>query len=262
MFGRGCVAALAWCWCAWATATPYPTEAQLRTAIRHAEVFAQAEGLEVEVLDAEKEGVTRPLMAAGLSLHRQSCLVFYNTKPLSELEEFFAGFTERDLSIWLDAIAVHEMAHCVEQREAYVRRHFDKVLPPGYSRDNVTVQSYLAVVKSGAVENWGEALADLAAVLYLRQAVPNEWQRFATGLAEMREHFASKYPVHDTSPWLRKAIAAQISRRPGQTLFEAAFEYRLQFDGQQTVAKGATETRAENRAPNHPEALQGVNGFR
>jgi hypothetical protein len=78
----------------------------------------------------------------------------------------------------------------------------------------------------------------------------------------MREHFAGKYPVHDTSPWLRKAIAAQISRRPGQTLFEAAFEYRLQFDSQQTVAKSGTGTRTEGRPPNQPESLQGVNGFR
>jgi len=223
-----CICALA------ASAAPYPNEEQLRLAIENVQWVAEEEGLEVEILDAQKEGITRPLMAAGLSLTRGTCLVFYNTQPLDTLRQFFATFNEEDLAIWLDAIAVHEFTHCVEQRAAYVRKQFDKVLPPGYERDKITIQSYLAVVKSGAVEMWGEALADLAALLYLRQAVPDRWQYFANELAGMRERFAEKYPAHNTGPWLRKAIAADAKVATNQNLFEAAFALRRRFEAEET----------------------------
>ena len=108
------------------------------------------------------------------------------------------------------------------------------VLPPGYERDKITIQSYLAVVKSGAVEMWGEALADLAALLYLRQAVPDRWQYFANELAGMRERFAEKYPAHNTGPWLRKAIAADAKVATNQNLFEAAFALRRRFEAEET----------------------------
>jgi len=38
-------------------------------------------------------------------------------------------------------------------------------------RENITVQGYLAVVKSGSVETWAEALADIVSVLYFKEAV-------------------------------------------------------------------------------------------
>lgn len=223
------LAALAWACALGASAASYPGEEQLRLAIGNVRFVAEDEGLQVEVLDAQKEGITRPLMAAGLSLTRGTCLVFYNTEPLETLRQFFSTFNDEDLAIWLDAIAVHEITHCVEQREAYVRRKFDKVLPSSYDRDSVTLQSYLSVVKSGAVEKWGEALADLAALLYLRDAVPDRWLYFANQLAGMRERFADKYPAHNTGPWLRKAIAADARRGPDQTLFEAAFALRKRY---------------------------------
>jgi hypothetical protein len=84
-------------------------------------------------------------------------------------------------------------------------------------------------VQSGAVEKWGEALADIAALLYFKQAVPGEWQRFANDLATMRERLAKKYPQHDTASWLRKIIAADTDQGADQSIFEAAFQLRRQY---------------------------------
>lgn len=212
-----------------APAAPYPTEPQLRSAIAEAATLVKSEGLEVEILDAQKEGIARPLMAAGLSLSDRVCLVFFNTRPTAALSHFFESVQEKDLPVWLNAIAVHEVMHCIEQREAYIHRRFEKVLPPGFTRETVTLQGYTSVVKSGAVEIWGEALADIAAVLYFRQAVPAQWRRFANGLAGMRDDLARIHPVHNTGKWLHKMIAADADKAPNQNLFEAAFQLRRQF---------------------------------
>lgn len=226
---RHSVAALVLLCCIKAPAAPYPTEDQYRTAIGEVAELLKSEGLELEMLDARKEGLTRPLMAAGLSLSNGVCLIFYNTKPEDGLTQFFGAIDEKDMPLWLNAFAVHEAAHCIEQREAYIRKRFDKVLPPDFKRDNVTVQGYLSVVKSGAVETWGEALADIASVLYFKQAVPGQWMQFATRLADMRRDLALKWPVHDTSPWLYRVIAANADRAAHQSLFEAAFQLRWQY---------------------------------
>jgi hypothetical protein len=210
-------------------AAGYPAEEQLRRAIGEIASLAKGEALEIEILDAQKEGLTQPLMVAGLSLTSGACLVFYNIKPVDELSRFFDTMDERDLAVWLNAIAVHEVTHCIEQREAYILKRFDKVLPPGFTRTDVTLQGYLSVVQSGAVEKWGEALADIAALLYFKQAVPGEWQRFANDLATMRERLAKKYPQHDTASWLRKIIAADTDQGADQSIFEAAFQLRRQY---------------------------------
>jgi len=229
------LAALAFCCSLCAYGAPYPNETALRQAIENVAGLARSEGLTVEILDAQKEGVTRPLMAAGLSLTKGTCLIFYNAKPLEELRRFFETIEEKDFALWLDAIAVHELTHCVEQREAYVHRRFDKVLPPGYPRDKVTIQSYLSVVKSGAVETWGEALADIAAVLYLRQVVPQDWMRYAKNFARMRECMAEKFPAHNTAEWLHNIIAADADKAPNQTVFEAAFQLRRRYSPESFV---------------------------
>ena len=226
---RHSVAALALLWCSQASAVPYPTEVQLRAAIGEVTGLLKSEGIELEILDARKEGLTRPLMAAGLNLTSGVCLIFYNTKPEDGLTQFFGAIPEKDLPVWLKAIAVHEATHCFEQREAYIRKRFDKVLPPDFKRDNVTVQGYLSAVKSGALETWGEALADIASVLYLKQAVPDRWAQFANGLAAMRHDLARKWPAHDTSAWLYPIIAADIDKAVNQSLFEAAFQLRRQY---------------------------------
>ncbi|MDD5250391.1 MAG: hypothetical protein PHY45_15515 [Rhodocyclaceae bacterium] len=212
--------------CGPACAAPYPTADQLRAAIGVAAAQAKAEDLTLEMRDARTAGVTLPLMAAGLDLTSGVCQVFYNPMPEDGLKRFFAGIPDKDLPVWLDAIAVHEATHCVEQREVYIRRHFDRVLPPEIKGDGMTVQGYLGVVKSGAVETWGEALADIASVLYLQQAVPDQWVNFAQGIIAMRHDLAGKWPSHDTSPWLKKLIAAHDDRPPPENCFEAAFQLR------------------------------------
>ena len=78
---RYSIAALALLWCSHAFAVPYPTEVQLRAAIGEVAGLLKSEGIELEILDARKEGLTRPLMAAGLNLTSGVCLIFYNTKP-------------------------------------------------------------------------------------------------------------------------------------------------------------------------------------
>jgi hypothetical protein len=226
---RIAIAALALSCAVDALAVPYPTETQFRQAIDAVAGLLQSEGLQVEVLDAQKEGVTLPLMSAGLGLTSGTCLIFYNTKPLNALLPFFDSVAERDLPMWLNAIAVHELTHCVEQREAYVRQRFDKVLPPDFAADNVTVQGYLSMVKSGEVKTWSEALADIAAVLYFKRAVPAQWSQFAQRLAAMRIELASEYPAHDTTAWLYKIIAENAGPAAKQSLFEAAFALRRQY---------------------------------
>ena len=215
--------------CAHALAAPYPTEEQLRAGIVAAAVVLKTEGLEVEVLDAQKEGLNRPLLASGLRLADNVCLVFFNTRPEDGLNQFFESISEQDLPVWLKAMAVHELMHCIEQREAYVRNRFDKVLPPGYARDTVTVQGYMSVVKSGAVEGWGEVLAEIASVLCFQQAVPAQWMRFTRRLVAMRHGLAWKWPDHDTSVWLNRIIEAKDSVAANQSLFEKAFELRRKY---------------------------------
>jgi hypothetical protein len=223
------LAILAMLSCGYARAVPYPTEDQLRAGISAATMVLKTEGLEVKVLDAEKEGLTRPLLASGLRLADSVCLVFFNTKPEDGLTQFFASMSEQDLPVWLGAMAVHEITHCIEQREAYIRNRFDKVLPPGFPRDNVTVQGYLSVVKSGAVEGWGEVLADIASVLYLKQAVPGQWMQFTRRLAAMRHGLAWKWPAHDTSAWLHRMMDANDAVAANQSLFETAFDLRRKY---------------------------------
>jgi hypothetical protein len=215
--------------CARAQAVPYPNEDQLRAGIAAAALVLKAEGLEVKVLDAQKEGLTRPLLASGLRLADSVCLVFFNTRPEDGLNQFFDSISEQDLPVWLSAMAVHELTHCIEQREAYIRNRFDKVLPPGFPRDNVTVQGYLSVVKSGAVEGWGEVLADIASVLYLKQAVPGQWLRFTRRLAAMRHGLAWKWPAHDTSAWLYRIMDANDGVAANESLFDTAFELRRKY---------------------------------
>ncbi len=186
----------------------------------------KSEGIELEILDARKEGLARPLMAAGLSLPSGVCLIYYNTRPEDGLNQFFDSIAQKDLPVMLIAMAVHEASHCVEQREAYVRRRFDKVLPPDFERDNVTIQSYLSAVKSGALVRWSEVLADIASVLYLKRAVPDQWVRLSTFIAAMRHDLAWKWPEHDTSAWLYQVIAADIGEAVNQSLFETAFQLR------------------------------------
>lgn len=212
-----------------ACAAPYPDEAQMRAAIGQVAELVRAEGLEIEMLDALKEGVKQPLMAAGINVTSGVCRVYYNTRPEDGLTQFFAALDEKDMPIWLAAIAVHEAAHCVEQREAYIRKRFDRVLPTQLARVDMTVQGYLSVVKSGAVETWGEAFADIVSVLYLQKVVPDEWVRFATGIAAMRLDLARKWPLHNTSPWIRRVIAAGPAAAANRNMFDAAFDLRRQF---------------------------------
>lgn len=213
--------------CGAALAAPYPTVDQLRAAIDIAARLAKTqEDLALEMQDAREAGVTLPLMAAGLDLTTSVCKIFYNPRPEERLKRFFEGIPEKDLPAWLGAIAVHEATHCVEQREVYIRRNFDMVLPPGFKHDGMTVQGYLGVVKSGAVEMWGEALADIASVLYLKQAVPDQWASFAQGITAMRRDLAGKWPSHDTSPWLNKLIAAHDEAPAQLNCFAAAFQLR------------------------------------
>lgn len=223
------LAALALFFCIHVWASPYPTEHQLRTAIGEVVGILKAEGLELEILDARKEGLTQPLMAAGLSLPSGVCLIFYNTKPEDGLNQFFDAIDEKDLPVMLTAMAVHEASHCIEQREAYVRKRFDRVLPPDFKRDNVTIQSYLSVVESGAVVTWSEALADIASVLYLKRAVSDRWRHFSNRIAAMRHGLAWKWPAHDTSAWLHQIVAADLGETANQNLFETAFQLRRQY---------------------------------
>jgi hypothetical protein len=93
-------------------------------------------------------------------------------------------------------------------------------------RDTVTVQGYLSVLQSGALVTWGEALADIASVLYLQQVAPAQWAYFANRLAAMRHDLAAKWADHDTSAWLYKVIIADIDPAANLSLFETALQLR------------------------------------
>jgi len=204
----------------------YPTQSQLRTAIENAAKLAKAEGLEVEMFDAQQVGMTQPLLAARLNVATDTCQIFYNTKPEDGLTQYFETIAPNDLPVLLIAMAVHEVAHCIEYREACVRKRFDKILPPGFRSDGMTVQGYMGAVKSGTLKTWGEALADIASLLYLKQATPDHWLELAKGVAGMRHDLARKWPGHDTSPWLYRVIAADANAPRNQSLFETAFQLR------------------------------------
>jgi hypothetical protein len=228
---RHAAAAFALLCCSYASAAPYPTEGQLRAAIENAAKLVKAEGLELEIRDAQTVGLARPLLAARLSFESGVCVVFYNTKPEDGLTQYFETIASNDLPVLLTSMAMHEATHCVEEREAYVRKRFDKILPPGFRRDSATVQGYMGAVKSGALETWGEALADIASLLYLKQAAPDHWLELARGVAGMRRDLARKWPEHDTSPWLYKMIVAGAGANAfvNQSLFETAFQLRRQY---------------------------------
>lgn len=210
-------------------AAPYPDEAQLREAIAAVAGLVRNEGLEVRILDAQKYGVSRPLMAAGLSVARGVCMVFYNSRPSSLLAPFFERMSGADLPVWLRAVAVHEVSHCVEQREGYVLGRFDRVLPPGFTRDGMTGAGYAAALRSGAMELWGEALADIAALLWLQQARPGDWRRFAGGLVALRDELAARNPSHNTAPWLRGIIDGGAAPDGERGIFETAFRLRREL---------------------------------
>jgi hypothetical protein len=226
---RSLIVALGLCWAMGAGAAGYPTEGQYRQALGEIAGVVRAEGMELKVLDAQTEGITRPLLSAGLNIETNTCVVFFNTRPEDGLTQFFAKFKEGDLSTILRAITVHEVAHCVEQREAYVRQRFDKVLPETYKQSDMNIQGYISVVKSGALETWGEALADISSLLYLKQAAPDRWLYLARRISAMRHELAYRWPQHDTSAWLDRLIDANPEIGNGANLFDAAFKYRRQF---------------------------------
>lgn len=223
------VFALLCCGCAFAA--PYPTEGQLRAAIENAAKILKTEGVELKMFDVQKFGMVQPLLAERLNLESGICEVFFNTKPENGLIQYFETIAANDLPVLLNAMAMHEAAHCVEQREAYIRKRFDKVLPPEFRGDSATVQGYMGAVRSGALETWGVAPADIAALLYLKQAAPDRWVALAKGVAGMRRDLARKWPEHDTSPWLYKMIAAEENANAivNQRLFELAFQLRRQY---------------------------------
>lgn len=223
------IAAFGLCCAMGADAAGYPTESQFRQALDEVAGLVRAEGMELRVLDAQKEGLTRPLLAAGLNIEANACLVFFNTRPEDGLTQFFASLSERDLSPILRAISVHEVAHCVEQREAYVRLRFDKVLPDDYKQSDMTIQGYISMVQSGALETWGEALADISSLLYLKQTMPGRWLQLARRISAMRHELADRWPQHDTSAWLDRLIDANPDIDESANLFDAAFKYRKQF---------------------------------
>lgn len=236
---RALAALLLFCGVA-AHAAPYPTADELRAAIGIAAGVARADGLTLEMEDARQAGVTLPLMAAGLNLKSGICQIYYNPAPEAGLAQFFEGVSVKNLPVWLSAIAVHEATHCIEQREGYLRGRFDKVLPPDLERRDMTLKSYLSVVKSGAVDNWGEVLADVASVMYLKQAAPDQWKSFAQAIIALRQELASKWPSHDTSPWLRNLLAANDDMPRQLNCFEAAFRWRRLLRPQLAVARTAT----------------------
>ena len=210
-------------------AAGYPTESQFRQALGDIDALVRAEGMTLEVLDAQKENITLPLLSAGLNIDNNSCVVFFNTRPEDGLVQFFSIIKEREMASLLRAMAVHEVTHCVEQREAYVLKNFDKVLPDAFRQDDMTIHGYFSVVKSGVVETWGEALADISSLLYLKQNVPGQWLSMAHRISAMRRDLAGKWPKHDTSVWLNRLIQANPDIATGTSLFDAAFRYRQQF---------------------------------
>jgi hypothetical protein len=210
-------------------AAGYPTESQLRQALGDIDGLVRAEGMALEVLDAQKEKITLPLLSAGLNIDTKVCVVYFNTRPEGGLIQFFSTIKERDMALLLRAMVAHEVTHCIEQREAYVLKHFDRVLPEAFKQNDMTIQGYFSVVKSGAVETWGEALADISSLLYLKQTAPGQWHDLARRISAMRHDLAVKWPKHDTSVWLNRLIEANPDNVDGASLFDAAFRYRQQF---------------------------------
>lgn len=223
------IAALAALWPLFAHSAGYPTEGEFRQALHDIEDLVRAEGMSLQVLNAQEKGLARPLLAAGLDLGRHACVVYFNTQPEDGLTQFFADVGEHEMAPLLRAMGVHEVAHCVEQREAYVHRRFDRVLPDAYRREDMTIQGYFSVVQSGAVETWGEALADISALLYLKQSVPGQWRALARRISTLRHELAHKWPLNDTSVWLDRVIEADPDTGDQATPFDAAFQYRRQF---------------------------------
>lgn len=218
---------------AWATggaAATYPNEAQFRRAIAEVAPVAAAESLVLEALDAQKENLKRPFMASGLSLINGNCMVFYNTQPFADLKEFFDTMPEADLPLWLRVMAVHEITHCVEQREAFVHRRFARALPPGHIVKGMTVKGYLSDVKTREVGLWQEALADISAVLYLQQAEPTRWKRYAEELAALRAELAPRHPAHVTTGWIEQMLEREPVVRKGESVFERAFVLRMELN--------------------------------
>lgn len=224
---RHFIAALATACSLGAGAAPYPDEGQLQRALATGGEVLHRAGLDQVAFDARRAGLALPLLAAGLNLDTGVCVVFYDSRPEEALLPFFARLDERDLPIWLSAIAVHEATHCVEQREAYLRRHFDKVLPPAIATRDMDAGAYLAVVRSGALETWGEALADIAAVVYLQRAFPGRWRDFAAAMAGLRRELAGARPEHDTSGWLCRLSGTRPAAE--DDIFEAAFRLRREL---------------------------------
>ena len=101
---------------------PYPSPGQLRQAIGEMSARLKAEKMDVEVLDARGNGVAVPLIAAGLRLADSTCIVYVNEVIEARLEKFFGTMPVQDMPIWLNSIALHEIAHCIEQREAFEAR--------------------------------------------------------------------------------------------------------------------------------------------
>ena len=223
------IAALALLWALPVQSAGYPTEDQFRQALNDIDGLVRGEGMALEVLDAQKNGLTRPLLSAGLNIDSNSCVVFFNTQPEDGLTQFFANTDERDMPLLLRAMCVHEVTHCIEQREAYVRKDFDKVLPAAYQRDSMTIQGYSSVVNSGVVETWGEALADISSLLYLKRTVPDQWLDLARRISGMRHQRADKWPEHDTSAWLQRLMNANPDSGEAGSLFDTAFLYRRQL---------------------------------
>lgn len=223
------IAAAAVLSCMNANAAAYPTEGDFRQALGDIAGLIRAEGMELEIHDAERHGLTLPLLSAGLNIDTKACLVFFNTRPEDGLTQYFAGIGEHDMPLLLRALSVHEVTHCIEQREAYVHQRFDKVLPDTYQGAQMNLQGYASVVKSGMVETWGEALADITSLLYLKQQEPDRWLPLARGISAMRHGLASKWPLHDTSVWLDRLIAADPATDAKVSLFDAAFRYRRLF---------------------------------
>jgi hypothetical protein len=231
--------------CAAAHALPYPDEAQFREAVTVADSYLKSQNIPMELLDARKERVSRPLMSAGLSLRDGVCLIFFNPEPVADVQPFFDAMPSGDFAVLMRALAVHESAHCVEQRDAYLNKEFDKVLPPTIPRDGMNVQGYLSVVRSGAVEAWGEAFADLAALLYLKQQEPDRWVDLARQLLVLRIERAKLDPEHDTSPWISRFIAEQPSPVAGQSIYERAFELRRLYRPSTRPAEASAPAQAQ-----------------
>ena len=108
----GEVFAIAALWLLWALpvqSAGYPTEDQFRQALNDIDGLVREEGMALDVLDAQKNGLTRPLLSAGLNIDSNSCVVFFNAQPEDGLTQFFENTDERDMPLLLRAMCVHEV---------------------------------------------------------------------------------------------------------------------------------------------------------